>query len=228
LKDIIKIQRSVYRKKYLQFGYGPSGVFWNNYTTMNLRFEHLIKPFIGLLPTEFSICDIGSGLCDLHSYLNEKNLDHKYTGIEIVPEMIKKSEKIYKSVRILNIDYLNNSFKEKFDILTLSGTFNMPGGISKIEWDDFIFSVLKKMYSSSRIGFSFNALSTYTTFRSEDLYYLNPGKIIEFIQKRLSRFLIVDAASPLYENTYTVFKPEFIKDLHPHADFKKYFRNDIE
>ncbi len=225
MSDIIKKQVEAYRPNFLEHGNTPKGTFQNNTTTQNERFKQLLKPLLELKPNGFSICDIGSGVCDLHKYLLEQNIEHHYTGIEIVPEMVKTSQEAYPETTILNIDILSDEFVQKFDFVVLSGTFNLLGKVEEKEWEKFIFKIVNKMFDCTTIAIAFNSLTSYSTFRAEELYYLAPEKMLAHIQEKLSRFYSINHISPLYETTYCVIKKEIMKGNYIHSDFEKYFKN---
>ena len=134
------------------------------------------------------------------------------------------SRKKYKEIEILEIDFLDNIFKNKFDFLVLSGAFNLPGEVKEEEWNTFVFNMIEKMFLLCEIGISFNFLTTYTTFRSANLFYLSPTEVFDFVQTKLSRFCILNSAYPLYEVTCTVLKKDAIKDKYIHPDYSKYFK----
>jgi hypothetical protein len=226
MKDVVQKQIQAYQSNFIKFGVSPLGTFQNNTTTQQERFYQLLKPFIDISTESFSICDIGSGVCDLHAYLNQRGIKHEYTGIEIVPEMVSASKLLYPEINVLEGDILETiDFSEKkFDFVVLSGVFNLPGEVSNDEWEVFVFRMIENMFEISNKAISFNALTTYTTFRSEELYYLDSFKVIEFIQRKLSRFYSLNSSYPLYENTYTIYKESYIEESFPAQEFKKYFK----
>lgn len=81
------------------------------------------------------------------------------------------------------------------------------------------------MYNMSDIGIAFNALTIYSTFKDPVLFYLDPKSILGFIKQNLSRHCQVMMASPLYEDTYIVIKPEVISKLYSDPEFDRYFNN---
>ena len=226
MKDVVQKQIQAYQSNFIKFGVSPLGTFQNNTTTQQERFYQLLKPLIDIFAKDFSICDIGSGVCDLHAYLNQRGIKHDYTGIEIVPEMVSASKLLYPEINVIEGDVLEmiDFSKKKFDFVVLSGVFNLPGDVSKEDWEVFVFRMIEKMFEISNRAISFNALTTFTTFRSEELYYLDSFKVVEFIQRNLSRFYVLNSAYPLYENTYTVFKELSIEESYPAQEFKKYFK----
>lgn len=225
MNEIIKKQIEVYRASFFKHGKTPQGTSQNNTATQYERFNQLLKPLFEYKLSDFSICDVGSGICDLHSFLNLKKIKHQYTGVEIVPEMVEASKELYPKIRVLNTDLINDALNERFDFVVSSGTFYIPGKVENHKWEQFIFAMIKRMFDLCEIGISFNALTTYSTFRAEDLFYLDPMKTLDFIQNNLSRFCVVSTSSPLYEVTYSVFKGKKLQEKYPNKDFEKYFKN---
>lgn len=142
MKNIVQQQVKMYQSNFITNGPTPKGLFWNNFTTQKERYRQLINPLLDIKDSDFSICDFGAGLCHLHEYLNERNIKHNYTGIEIVPEMNEYSKEKHKNISIIDIDFLDNSYNSKFDFLVLSGTLNLKGNISTEQWEEYVFEII--------------------------------------------------------------------------------------
>lgn len=223
MKNIVQYQRSLYQSNFIVHGPTPKGLFWSNLSTQIERYRQLINPLLAIKNSEFSICDFGSGLCNLHEYLNENNIKHTFTGVEIVPEMNEYSKTKYKDISIIDLDFLDDNFKTNFDFIVLSGTLNLKGNISSDEWEQYVFEVINKMFALSKYAISFNLLTSYSTFSKDELFYISPERVINFIQNNLSRFYQISTNYPLYEFSVTVFKKDAIQANYVHNDFKKYF-----
>lgn len=225
MSDIIKKQVDAYRDNFIKHKDSPLGTFQNDNVTQEERFAQVLKPLLEIKSSGFTICDIGAGTCDMHRYMTGLGIDHKYTAVEIVPEMVEYSKGLYPEAEILQADFLSEQFTRKFDFVVLSGTFNLPGEVKEQDWEAFLFRMITKMYESADLGMSFNALTAYTTFRAEELYYLAPEKVLSYIQNNMSRFCTVNSAYPLFEFTYSVFTKEAMMSKFPHEAFAKYFKN---
>jgi len=221
---IIKQQRKSYLKNFKEYGATPNGVFWNNIETQNSRFEKLIShfDFKKKCPT---IHDVGSGICDFHKFLNLKNINHKYSGTEIVQDMIDYSLTKYRNIELFNRDIVSDNCSDSYDYLFLSGTLNLLNGQEIIIWREYCYRLIEKMYSMSTKGIAFNCLTTYKTFTDPLLCYFNPTEMFDFCQKNLSRFVILDHGYPFYEFTITVYKSEYLQELYPNPLYSKYFNS---
>jgi len=225
MTNIIEKQIDAYRDNFIKHGNTPLGTFQNNTATQYERFNQLIEPLLVHKAKDFTLCDVGSGVCDLHKFLNARKIKHEYTGIEIVQEMIDSAQQEMPHLRLLNQDILADDFKEKFDFFVLSGTFNLPGNTDRNDWLNFTLAVIKKMYTLANIGIAFNALTAYSTFYAPELFYLDPKITLDYIKKNLSRQCQIMMVSPLFEDTYIVLKPEAVSMKYPAPEFDKYFKN---
>jgi hypothetical protein len=225
MKMIIQKQIEAYRDNFLKHGNTPLSTFQNNTATQYERFNQLIKPLLAYKSSDFTICDVGSGICDLHKFLQANEINHIYTGIEIVQEMVDTAKSIYPEINIINQDILAEDYLQKFDFCVLSGTFNIPGETDRSDWSNFTFAIIKKMYALSNIGIAFNSLTTYSTFNASELFYLDPLITLDYIKKTLSRHCQILMTSPLFEDTYIVLKPECVSDQYTGPEFDKYFKN---
>jgi hypothetical protein len=222
MNKIIEYQRQAYGETFQKFGATPDGVKWNNVETQNLRFERLIKQLKNDLHNT-TIHDIGSGTSDFHKFLLNNNIEHKYSGTEIVQEMIDYSLNKYPEIELFNRDFLKVE-NEKYDFVFLSGTLNLKLNATEAEWMDFSLKLISKMFEHAAKAVSFNCLTSYNTFSQNDLMYYNPQDILDFCIKNLSRFVVVDNCYPLYEFTITVFKDDFIASKYKSDSFTKYFK----
>lgn len=228
MNDIIQSQIDAYRPNFLQYGDTPQGTFQNNISTIEERHKQLMTLLLPLLPLNFSLCDFGSGTCDLHGYLLKCGIKHRYTGIEIVPEMREISLKKYPDIEILGSNILDDQFTTTYDVVVASGTFNLRGNVEIDLWESYVLSIIAKMYKISRIGIAYNAITAYSDFRADSLYYMNPDLAITHTQREMSRFFTLSSAYPLFEFTMTVFHPEIVSNAYPEQEFSKYFTTRVQ
>ena len=222
-KKIVDAQLNAYRANFLEHGDSPKGTFWNDKETQYLRYERVIRQF-DLKHHHYSVHDIGCGMCDMHQYLLNQKIKHTYVGSEIVPEMIEASQKKFPYLQIHDKNILLDTDIPVCDLVVLSGTFNLPGAVSQDEWKQFAFDLIKRMFEISRLGVSFNMLTSHRTFTDPTLAYFDPSEVFDFCIKNLTRFIKLDHAYPLYEYTITLFHKEFARTQYPDAAFDKYFK----
>ena len=220
--DIVKKQLEVYEKQFQEHGDSPEGTYNQNLVIQNLRFERLIKQY-DFKNNSFSIHDIGCGICDLYTYMNKKNISADYSGTDIVQSMKDLALKKHPNLKISIRDIINDKVEDKYDIVVLAGTFNIPGEVPREEWKKFTRDMIKNMFSMCKVGISFNFLSSHAQFYNDLMHYESPGELIDFCSKELSRFVTVDHSYPLFEQTITIFKSDYVQDVYSDQLLKKYF-----
>jgi hypothetical protein len=220
---IFREQIEIYRRSFLEHGDSPRSTFNVERAYQDLRFERLMRPLLALR-TSFSIHDVGAGLCDLHRYLLDRGIEHRFSATEIVPEMIELARRKYPAIEIHDRDLLAGEVSDRHDFVVVCGMFNLPGKIDRGEWHRFVLALIERMYEMATVGIAFNFLSSHRTFTDPDLHYMDPGELFDHCQSRLSRFAVVDHAYPLFECTIAVFRPEAIESGYDPGKFGKYFR----
>jgi hypothetical protein len=220
--NIIRNQIKAYGEAFSKYGATPKGYLWSNRETQFLRFERLIHNLKDDLH-DAKIHDIGPGTCDFHNFLLSKNIQHHYSGTEIVQEMIDCSIEKYPEIKIFNRNFLTIA-DEYYDFIFLSGTLNLKLTTNDSEWMQWSLDIINKMFQHATKAISFNCLTSYNTFSADNLMYYNPQNVLDYCIKNLSRFVILDNSYPLYEFTITVFKKEYIENKYKDEAFKKYLK----
>lgn len=208
MKTIVDEQIEAYQDQFLIHGPKIESTFQNNQETQYLRFERMIAPLKPYLNTSFTIHDVGSGLADLHQFLNEYGYQHDYSGTEIVPGMIDASQKRFPEVTIFGDAITDrDTTKESYNFVVASGVFNLKANQSIDTWKSYVLENLKRMWEMATCGISFNLLTTQNTFEDETLFYAHPSEILSFCSS-LSRHIVIDQSYPLYEFNATVLRSE--------------------
>jgi hypothetical protein len=181
-ENILKNQKKAYSQSFNKYGSTPDGIYWNNTETQYLRFERILNNIMPFLNCN-SIHDVGSGICDLHKYLLLQNIQHEYSGTEIVQEMIDYSLSQFPEIKLYNRDLLTVSSDESYDFLVLSGTMNLLNNQDPNEWKEYCFNLIRKMYDMTRKAISFNCLTSYNTFSDPSFFILIRKKFLSFALK---------------------------------------------
>jgi hypothetical protein len=220
IDEIITRQRDAYRSNFLTHGDSPLGTFQNNQLTQYLRFESLIGRLAPHFSERTTVHDVGSGICDLKHFLDLKGLGRNvvYSGTEIVEEMNDRAREKYPDITLFNRDFIDERYDDRYDFVVLSGTLNIPGNVQHDAWWKFCLTLIDKMFERADKGIAFNFLTAYRTFSNPDLFYIDPRDVFDHVTRKLSNFVHLEAAYPLYECTLTVFRKEFIESLYPNPD----------
>ena len=223
---IIEAQQQAYRAEFVKHGDTPLGTHQGTRSGLELRCEALLRNVVPHLGAGATLHDLGSGLCDLYGFLQSRGLDRRiaYSGTEIVQEMIDRATQKYPGLPLRNRNFLDAGAGERYDFVVLSGALNLLAGVTGEEWKAMCLALIRKMYAHADRGIAFNFLTAYRTYSDPLLYYFDPKEMFDFATTQLSRFVVLDAAYPLYECTITVFNKDYMAAIHGGDDLKKYFR----
>ena len=94
------------------------------------------------------------------------------------------------------------------DYAVASGLFNVKLDVSETEWLEHVDSIIGLLHRTSRRGFAFNCLTSYSDAERKrpDLYYGDPRRFFDHCMKRFSRHVAVLHDYGLYEFTVLVRK----------------------
>jgi SAM-dependent methyltransferase len=146
-------------------------VGWRSRQNQELRFQALAG--IGDLQGK-RILDLGCGLGCLYGYLSGKGWKGEYTGIDILPLMVKGARKRFPEARFEKRDILQKPPSEKWDYVFINGVFNHK---VKDNWA-WIEQMVGRCMALAEKGMAFNLLNIEQGWMDSDLFYTHP-KILE-------------------------------------------------
>jgi SAM-dependent methyltransferase len=194
-----------YTSKLAEFGETPQGVDWNGEDGQILRFEQLCK-IIGNVHS-FSINDLGCGYGALFDFLSSRYQDLSYWGNDVSDSMISTAENRFKEQP--KASFTCSSAPSKVaDFGIASGIFNVRMSRSDAQWQSYIESTLDVLNQTSKLGFAFNCLTSYSdSDKMRDyLYYADPCRLFDLCKRRYSRNVALLHDYGLYEFTILVRK----------------------
>jgi SAM-dependent methyltransferase len=197
---------SYYSQKLEQHGATPKGVDWNGVIGQTTRFNQIYKLFEGS-KTSFSLNDIGCGYGALLDYLQQRNSAVNYLGLDISKEMVvsaMKRHKLSTGARFI----VASTPDQIADYSVASGIFNVRMKRADDEWNAYLLDMLEVFESTSKFGFAFNCLSSYSDEdkKKSYLYYANPCQLFDLCKRRYSRHVTLLHDYNLYEFTILVRK----------------------
>jgi len=142
---------------------------WGSSASQGIRFKVLLN--MGDCHNA-SILDVGCGAGHLLDILYSRGFTGSYTGIDLVPEMVKAAKERHpkNDFQSCHIDEVKVGF---YDYVLASGVFTFAN------WDIFC-ATISDMYQRSKIGVGFNCLSSWFHGKESGEFYANPSKTIEF------------------------------------------------
>ena len=114
---------------------------WRDRDSQTSRFDVFVNE---CLSNDDRVLDFGCGLSDLYQYTKDKGYDIKYTGIDIMPDFVKKSKDKYgDDINVVNTNVLY--FFEEFEWVFASGVFSIGFTIDEIiEHIEHFLNITKK------------------------------------------------------------------------------------
>jgi cyclopropane fatty-acyl-phospholipid synthase-like methyltransferase len=203
--DLLAEVAEYYTSKLAEHGETPYGVDWNGEQGQKLRFEQLCKVIDS--SNNFSINDIGCGYGALYDFLANQYKAFSYMGMDVSAGMIKAAEKRYIDQTQARF-VLSDEPDKVADFSVASGIFNVRIERSDEEWRTYLEATIDVLDRSSRIGFAFNCLTSYSDKEKmrDNLYYAEPCVLFDFCKRRYSRNVALLHDYDLYEFTIIVRK----------------------
>ncbi|HCS66455.1 MAG TPA: SAM-dependent methyltransferase [Cellvibrio sp.] len=203
--DLLAEVANYYSGKLAQYGETPKGVDWNGEDSQALRFEQLCKIIDDR--SQFSLNDLGCGYGALLDFLVENRPAFSYCGVDISEDMICAAEQRYRGYSPAQF-IVSAQPDSVADYCVASGIFNVRLGRSDDEWFEYLQGTLDVLNRTSRHGFSFNCLTSYSDEdkRRDYLYYADPCRLFDLCKRRYSKQVALLHDYGLYEFTILVRK----------------------
>jgi SAM-dependent methyltransferase len=184
-----------YRKRWQQYGYDSRTLGWNK-DCQWVRFEAV---FEGLREADFaSVLDVGCGFGDLLGYLRSKGWRGRYTGLDIVEELIGEARKRYSADRASefycgDISAFDRSLRS--DLAVALGVFNHRLHQDNLE---FVRETIEKMWHAAArvVVCDFLSTSSEEERRDQHLYYADPAQLYQLASGYSRRVMIHHAYMP--------------------------------
>jgi SAM-dependent methyltransferase len=194
-----------YTAKLAEHGETARGVDWNGEESQTTRFEQLCK----IIDTSgaFSINDLGCGYGALYDYLAKDHAHFSYTGVDVSDGMVNAATQRYQGNTQARF-ILASEPDQVADYGVASGILNVRMGRSDTEWRGYLEDTLDVLDRTSRLGFAFNCLTSYSDAEKmrDYLYYADPCALFDICKRRYSRNVALLHDYKLYEFTMLVRK----------------------
>lgn len=174
-QDIYDLYLKTHNQMIEQNGFTEKSL-WGSTASQQLRFKVLSTLFNS--KKDFSVLDVGCGLCDFYSYLKDNGFENiSYTGLEINPAFVTEVQN-----RNPNIEVIQGSVNElpadrKWDYVIASGIYNL--GVSPEETEAFFVEQFKALFPQINIGFGVNFLSFFSNNKDTVSMYHQPSILID-------------------------------------------------
>lgn len=168
------------------FGDKPQAVRWTPEGQLR-RYETFLE-IIGDCNGK-SILDFGCGKGDFYAFLVNKNISSFYCGIDINKNLISIAKNKYKDKKaeFIALDIDETEISKNFDIIIICGVFNLR--IAGIE--ESLKKTLKSLFSMCKESLHACFLTDFMPYKDIELFYVNPGEILNYTIKELSKHVIL-------------------------------------
>lgn len=193
-----------YNDRFVIEGHSIQSVGWKDRASQFLRFDMLFRDYDARGKT---ILDVGCGLGDLYTFLNEKyGDDFQYIGIDISSKLIDAAMKkhVAKNCRFYHSDitsFTKQYHNEAIDYSVESGMLSFRIGDNEA----YAQSVMQEMFNISADGASLNFLSDQVDFQLEKNFHYDACQVIAWV-KSLTRNFNLYQDYPLWEFTVRLHK----------------------
>lgn len=167
-----------------KYGTNHRSLNWGSEESQHRRFEALAS--VGIKNYD-KVLDVGCGLADFYSWSRSKNINVIYSGIDISPEMVKKSKDRFPKLLIENKDIFElNKPYDFYDYAIASGIFYLR----KTDPYEYMIKTIQEMFKISKIATAFNTLSEWCLDKQENEFYADPLKLLNEIKSKITKKVI--------------------------------------
>jgi SAM-dependent methyltransferase len=205
--NIIKNYYNFYLKKYKK---GPRAVNWSSQDSQILRFNKILEA--GNFNNK-RVHDVGCGLADFYKFLKKNKIKCQYMGSDISKEMINsgKNQIGLKKINLQNLNLLKINNKKLLkslsaDYVVANGLFTVKSTITNRYWWNYTKKMLEKMFLITNECLIFNMMKNNVDFKDRHLYYQQTDQLLKFLEKKLSKKIVIKSDYPLYEYMCYVYK----------------------
>lgn len=170
-----------YQRLYEIYGDSPEAVQYSSLETQEKRFRVLseISDLRGA-----KVLDFGCGLGHLGRYLQSRNIEVDYNGIDIVPEFLDHCKSAFPKG---DFGLLQDFTGKEYDFVFVSGVFNNR---TESNWS-FLREKVLELFDMTRTGLSFNLMSSYVDYEDDALFYVRPEKVFSFLKEEVTPFVTI-------------------------------------
>ena len=204
---ITEALRAHYEQSFQTHGPSAKGVDWGEKASdLHLRYDKMIAVMPSAPRAGASLLDVGCGYGGLLDHLRARNIAVKYTGIDVVADMISNARARHASERFILGDILAQDDLQPHDYVVCNGILTQKLDVPALDMDEFACLLIRRMFSLCRKGIAFNVMTTKVNFFSNNLYYRNPAELFSWCLSEVTRHIRVDHAYPLYEYTMYLYR----------------------
>ena len=155
-----------------------------------------------------SLLDFGCGSAGLleHLIATGRTDAFSYVGHDVSRIYVDHCRTAFPDHRFTVGDVLAGAPIDPVDYVIANGVFTERLTLSEAEMFEFMTATVRRLFAAASIGIAFNVMSTIVDWQREDLFHVDPARMIDFVTSDLSRNFQLRHDYPLYEYTVYVYK----------------------
>lgn len=129
-----------------------------------------------------TVLDYGCGTGDFYRFLKRRDINVKYTGVDINQNFIDLARKKYPecTFRVMNAD--DDQFEGFYDYIFICGVFNL--NVPGVDHD--MKNAMSALFRHCNKGMALSALSSHTPIKDPELHFTSPEDMLKFSIEQLS------------------------------------------
>jgi SAM-dependent methyltransferase len=193
-----------YTETFRRHGASSQGIDWRAEADLDLRYDKMLAVVPpdarGSRPT---LLDVGCGYGGLYRHAQDRGLDLRYTGVDVVPEMIEHAAATLPAGRFHCEDVFDFEPEATFDFVVCNGILTQKRSASIREMDRFAQRLIRRMFELAGVGIVFNVMTSKVDYTKDNLYHRHPAELLAWCMAEVTDKVRIDHAYPLFE--YSVY-----------------------
>jgi SAM-dependent methyltransferase len=175
-----------YERRLREHGHSPETLGWGRPGREHVRFG-VMADVINEVGAD-SVLDVGCGFADLHDYLRARGWGGRYSGIDIVPGLLREARRRDPNLSLEEADVSSYRAGEDgiFDAVVASGVFNSL--LTAEPNEEHITRSVTRMFELSRRAICVDFMSSHVDFRHPAGWHTDPAWALELASGLSRRF----------------------------------------
>jgi len=171
-------------------------VSWCDEASQRARFQVLVD---NVELRGKSLLDVGCGLGDLWSFLQDRGIAVDYTGVDLLEKMVEAAHQRNTGGRYLCADIFAGDIfgGARFDVVFSSGVFSLDVGNNR----EFLPAAIARMFELCRDYLVFNLLDQRCGAQGDFCVYFHPDEVLNLLAPFPCESRVIDGYLP---NDFTV------------------------
>jgi SAM-dependent methyltransferase len=161
-----------YRARLREHGYSPQTLGWGVNGRQEVRFALLGE--LALRDPTSSVLDVGCGFADLHDFLHAAGWKGRYTGVDIMPDLLQVARERHPGLDLRELDIVAEGGElQEHDFVIASGVFNAQLKVGDNQ--SHVRQALRAMHHLARRAVCVDFMSSWVDFQKPGAWHTDPS-----------------------------------------------------